>query len=228
MKTYRIDVYGQDDERKKDGIIESHFVRVDETKDEDWYDVAQRSQEFSVDIGDYPTETEEVTDESMRFYLFSGIKEVINTARLVVQMDNTDNIMSHYDERPASTVRLMQEKMIARMTDEHIPLKPYMDRIGYFICQMEEGMFSNEKLVYDSGMYLRAVKDEFDYKHHLKQLRIRKCMTMQEVSNEAGISRRTYEKYESRELDIRKAAAGVVSAIAKVLGTTVEDIVDRY
>ena len=60
----------------------------------------------------------------------------------------------------------------------------------------------------------------------LKELRENKGLTQKGLSEATGISLRTLQKYETGERDIAKAEAATVVKIARLLGMTVEDLVE--
>lgn len=58
----------------------------------------------------------------------------------------------------------------------------------------------------------------------LKKIRMRKGITQKKLAEDSGVSLRMIQLYEQKQQDIRKAEAGTVVNIAKVLGCDVEEL----
>lgn len=59
----------------------------------------------------------------------------------------------------------------------------------------------------------------------LKTLRKASGLTQAELAQRSGVSLRSIQSYEQRYLDISKAETRVVNHLAKVLGCTMEDLI---
>lgn len=62
---------------------------------------------------------------------------------------------------------------------------------------------------------------------NLKRLRISYGCTQAELSECSGVSLRSIQMYEQRNKDINKAGADTIYRLAKVLGCTMEDLIER-
>ena len=62
---------------------------------------------------------------------------------------------------------------------------------------------------------------------NLKRIRAAYGCTQAELAKNAGISLRSIQMYEQRNKDINKASVAAVYGIAKALGCTVEDIIEK-
>jgi len=91
-----------------------------------------------------------------------------------------------------------------------------------------EGLYSpyherDERALVDKFIELyRQAKPETN----LKILRNRRGLSQAQLANAAGIPVRTIQQYEQRQKDIRKASAGSVLSIARVIGCSVEDMIE--
>lgn len=68
---------------------------------------------------------------------------------------------------------------------------------------------------------------EFFAETNLKRIRMVYGCTQAELAERSGVSLRSIQMYEQRNKDINKAGAASVYQIAKVLGCTVEDLLER-
>lgn len=59
----------------------------------------------------------------------------------------------------------------------------------------------------------------------LARLRLDLDMTQSNVATKAGVLLSTYQKLDNGSSDIKKAQAGIVAKIARVLNTTVEELI---
>ena len=62
---------------------------------------------------------------------------------------------------------------------------------------------------------------------NLKRIRTVYGCTQAELSERSGVSLRSIQMYEQRNKNINKAGAGTVYSLAKVLGCTIEDLMER-
>ncbi len=62
---------------------------------------------------------------------------------------------------------------------------------------------------------------------NLKRIRTAYGCTQAELAERSGVSLRSIQMYEQRNKDINKAGAGSVYSLAKVLGCTVEELLER-
>lgn len=62
---------------------------------------------------------------------------------------------------------------------------------------------------------------------NLKRLRVSYGCTQAELSERSGVSLRSIQMYEQRNKDINKAGADTIYRLAKVLGCTMEDLIER-
>lgn len=67
-------------------------------------------------------------------------------------------------------------------------------------------------------------KHSSNNKYTLRRLRRYAQLTQKDLSEKSGVSLRMIQLYEQGQNDIRKAQAGVVLALAKTLGTSVENL----
>lgn len=68
---------------------------------------------------------------------------------------------------------------------------------------------------------------EFFVETNLKRIRTAYGCTQAELSERSGVSLRSIQMYEQRNKDINKASASSVHSIAKVLGCSVEDLLEK-
>lgn len=68
---------------------------------------------------------------------------------------------------------------------------------------------------------------EFFVETNLKRIRTVYGCTQAELSERSGVSLRSIQMYEQRNKDINKASASSVHSIAKVLGCSVEDLLEK-
>ena len=62
---------------------------------------------------------------------------------------------------------------------------------------------------------------------NLKRIRTAYGITQAELSKRSGVSLRSIQMYEQKNKDINKASVETVHSLAKVLGCTVEDLIER-
>lgn len=62
---------------------------------------------------------------------------------------------------------------------------------------------------------------------NLKRIRTTYGITQSELAKKANVSLRSIQMYEQRNKDINKASVGTIYSIAKVLGCTIEDLLER-
>ena len=62
---------------------------------------------------------------------------------------------------------------------------------------------------------------------NLKRIRLAYGYTQSELAKESGVSLRSIQMYEQRNKDINKANAETVYRLAKVLGCTMEDLIEN-
>lgn len=62
---------------------------------------------------------------------------------------------------------------------------------------------------------------------NLKRIRTAYGITQSELSKRSGVSLRSIQMYEQRNKDINKASVDTVYSIAKVLGCTIEDLIEK-
>ena len=62
---------------------------------------------------------------------------------------------------------------------------------------------------------------------NLKRIRTAYGCTQAELANRSGVSLRSIQMYEQRNKDINKASVETVLSLAKVLGCTIEDLIER-
>ena len=72
----------------------------------------------------------------------------------------------------------------------------------------------------------QLMKDHFT-KTNLKRIRTAYGCTQAELAKRSGVSLRSIQMYEQRNKDINKASVETVHSLAKVLGCTIEDLVER-
>ncbi len=68
---------------------------------------------------------------------------------------------------------------------------------------------------------------EFFTDTNLKRIRTTYGCTQKELSQRSGVSLRSIQMYEQRNKDINKASAETVYRLAKVLGCTIEDLMEK-
>ena len=68
---------------------------------------------------------------------------------------------------------------------------------------------------------------EFFTETNLKRIRISYGCTQAELADRSGVSLRSIQMYEQRRKDINKASVETVYRIAKVLGCSVEDLLEK-
>lgn len=68
---------------------------------------------------------------------------------------------------------------------------------------------------------------EFFSDTNLKRIRMAYGCTQTELAKRSGVSLRSIQMYEQRNKDINKAGADTVYRLAKVLGCTVEDLIEK-
>ena len=73
----------------------------------------------------------------------------------------------------------------------------------------------------------QLMKDHFT-ETNLKRIRTAYGCTQAELAKRSGVSLRSIQMYEQRNKDINKASVETVHSLAKVLGCTIEDLVERY
>ena len=62
---------------------------------------------------------------------------------------------------------------------------------------------------------------------NLKRIRTAYGCTQSELAKHSGVSLRSIQMYEQRRKDINKASAETLYSIAKVLGCTIEDLIEK-
>lgn len=62
---------------------------------------------------------------------------------------------------------------------------------------------------------------------NLKRIRTAYGCTQAELANRSGVSLRSIQMYEQRNKDINKASVETVHSLAKVLGCTIEDLIEK-
>ena len=62
---------------------------------------------------------------------------------------------------------------------------------------------------------------------NLKRIRMSYGCTQAELAERSGVSLRSIQMYEQRNKDINKASAETVYRISKVLGCTMEDLIEK-
>ena len=72
----------------------------------------------------------------------------------------------------------------------------------------------------------KKIEDRTD-ETKLKKIRDAAGLSQSELSKKAGVSLRSIQMYEQRNKDINKASAETVHRLAKVLGCTVEDLIEK-
>ena len=72
----------------------------------------------------------------------------------------------------------------------------------------------------------QLMKDHFT-ETNLKRIRTAYGCTQAELAKRSGVSLRSIQMYEQRNKDINKASVETVHSLAKVLGCTIEDLVER-
>ena len=72
----------------------------------------------------------------------------------------------------------------------------------------------------------QLMKDHFT-ETNLKRIRTAYGCTQAELARHSGVSLRSIQMYEQRNKDINKASVEAVYSLAKVLGCTVEDLIER-
>ena len=72
----------------------------------------------------------------------------------------------------------------------------------------------------------RLMKDHFT-ETNLKRIRTAYGCTQAELAKRSGVSLRSIQMYEQRNKDINKASVEAVYSLAKVLGCTMEDLIER-
>ena len=72
----------------------------------------------------------------------------------------------------------------------------------------------------------QLMKDHFT-ETNLKRIRTAYGCTQAELAKRSGVSLRSIQMYEQRNKDINKASVGTVHSLAKVLGCTIEDLIER-
>ena len=68
---------------------------------------------------------------------------------------------------------------------------------------------------------------EFFADTNLKRIRMSYGCTQAELAERSGVSLRSIQMYEQRNKDINKASAETVYRISKVLGCTMEDLIEK-
>ena len=63
---------------------------------------------------------------------------------------------------------------------------------------------------------------------NLKRIRMTYGCTQAELAERSGVSLRSIQMYEQRNKDINKANAEALYRISKVLGCTMEDLIEKY
>ena len=72
----------------------------------------------------------------------------------------------------------------------------------------------------------QLIKDHFT-ETNLKRIRTTYGCTQAELAKRSGVSLRSVQMYEQRNKDINKASVEAVYSLAKVLGCTMEDLIER-
>ncbi|MBO4261437.1 MAG: helix-turn-helix transcriptional regulator, partial [Clostridia bacterium] len=70
------------------------------------------------------------------------------------------------------------------------------------------------------------VKEEFK-DTNLKRIRTAYGCTQAELAKQSGVNLRSIQMYEQRNKDINKASVETLYSIAKVLGCTIEDLIEK-
>ena len=68
---------------------------------------------------------------------------------------------------------------------------------------------------------------EYFTETNLKRIRATYGLTQAELAKRSGVSLRSIQMYEQRNKDINKASVDTVHSLAKVLGCTIEDLIER-
>ena len=68
---------------------------------------------------------------------------------------------------------------------------------------------------------------EYFTETNLKRIRTAYGLTQAELAKRSGVSLRSIQMYEQRNKDINKASVLTVHSLAKVLGCTIEDLIER-
>ena len=71
------------------------------------------------------------------------------------------------------------------------------------------------------------LRKEFFADTNLKRIRMSYGCTQAELAERSGVSLRSIQMYEQRNKDINKASAETVYRISKVLGCTMEDLIEK-
>lgn len=74
---------------------------------------------------------------------------------------------------------------------------------------------------------LDSLMKEYFSDTNLKRLRTAYGCSQAELAKQSGVSLRSVQMYEQRNKDINKASAETVFRLAKVLGCTIEDLIER-
>ena len=72
----------------------------------------------------------------------------------------------------------------------------------------------------------QLMKDHFK-ETNLKRIRTAYGCTQAELAKRSGVSLRSIQMYEQRNKDINKASVVTVHSLAKVLGCTIEDLIEK-
>jgi len=83
----------------------------------------------------------------------------------------------------------------------------------------------NRKTGNEYGLYAR-IREHFK-DTNLKRIRTAYGCTQAELAKQSGVKLRSIQMYEQRRKDINKAGAEALYRIAKVLGCTMEDLVEK-
>ena len=62
---------------------------------------------------------------------------------------------------------------------------------------------------------------------NLKRIRLSYGCTQNELAERSGVSLRSIQMYEQRNKDINKASVDTVYRLSKVLGCTIEDLIEK-
>lgn len=68
---------------------------------------------------------------------------------------------------------------------------------------------------------------EYFHETNLKRIRTSYGYTQSKLANSSGVSLRSIQMYEQRKKDINKASVDTVYSLSKVLGCTMEDLIER-
>ncbi len=82
----------------------------------------------------------------------------------------------------------------------------------------------------DISKFVDIVNDrmkEFFHDTNLKRIRTNYGCTQAELAKSSGVSLRSIQMYEQRNKDINKASVETVYRLAKVLGCTIEDLIEK-